>query len=207
MSAADGNCSVTCGAASYIISQWVMELQRATYEELKFDFGTGPKPKSPAAVATPEPEPGGFLVPALAQEVISQRARVSPSVATPMCDRFSFPQVPQGQRHINRLPPIILIGGAAGRNTKYGTVQPIGSTSATGVTVWGTDPAEIYWFSNAVRLKLFICLHHSIRFAIILFTWWKILLWLSIEKDPLHFMNYICILKQGGATIQNKINP
>lgn len=38
----------------------MMELQRETYEELKFDFRTEPIPKSPAAVATPEPEPGGI---------------------------------------------------------------------------------------------------------------------------------------------------
>lgn len=169
MSAAHGNCSVTCIVTSYIISQWMMELQRETYGELKFDFRTEPIPKSPAAVATPEPEPGGFLIPALAQGVISQRAGVSPSVATQICDCFSCPQVQQGHRRIDRLPQMIFIGGAAWRNIRYRTAQPIGLTSPTGVSLRNQLSPNILIFKCS-STQAVICLHNSIRFAIILFT-------------------------------------
>lgn len=158
MSAADGNCPVTCGATPYMISQfgqmddgtamwdiWRFKVWCYNWANTKNHLQQSPH-LSQSQV--------GFFIPALAQGVISQRARVSSSVTTPICDRFSLPHVPQGHRRIDRLPPIILIGGVAGRNIKYGPVQPIGSTSAT---VWGTNRAQIYWFSKAVRLKLFIC--------------------------------------------------
>lgn len=182
--AAHGNCSVTCGATSYIISQWMMELQRETYGELKFDFRTEPTPKSPAAVATPEPEPGGSLISALAQGVNSQRARVSPLVATQICDCFSCPHVPQGNRRNGRLPPIILIGGATGRNNKYGSVQPIGSTSATGVSLRNKLSPNILIFKCSSTQAVYM----SAQFN-------------KVCKNPLHMMeNIILTINRKGST-------
>lgn len=133
------NCSVTCGATFHNLVEWMMELQHVTYEGIKvqFDFRTEPIPTLSVAFTIPDPVPGGISHSCTGKKfrVISQCARVSSSRATSMCDCFFFfGEVPESRRCIDRLSPIILIGRTAEWNIKNGTMRPIDSPSATGVT-------------------------------------------------------------------------
>lgn len=79
-------------------------------------------------------------------------------MATQIYNHFSIPQVPEGHRRIDTLPLIILIGGTASRNSEYQTMRPIGSTSTTGVTVWGMKEPRYHDFQMDFDLsRLYVC--------------------------------------------------